>query len=316
VKTILDILPSELRLELGNKPSVLSVRTSERKYLVFSDTSDIPAFVIQPGKKETLLKLYDVTSRLHNVLPERIPAPITVLEDRRNRHYLVQKGDDGIPWFSIRQRIGKDLKLEDIVNHSIEALSAFHTATSSQCDWTRRIHLANYFVDLENTLYNKNVIDQKYRNQFLEYCTSILNRHGNADCFYQHGDFCVNNLMYKDQGSTIIDFEQFGDVFIPLHDEFNLTTSLLTLHPSRSLETAETVWRKTIQNNKYDSLLNSDTVKVFLIMHIIWWLLEIDDIEHRSLRKNNYLRALKYAQEEIVKDNINFLENMFIILSK
>src|SRR3954462_2356117 len=44
-------------------------------------------------------------------------------------------------------------------------------------------------------------------------------------CFWQHGDFCLNNVLVSPARLSIIDFEEFGGPSMPLHDEIGLALS-------------------------------------------------------------------------------------------
>jgi hypothetical protein len=48
---------------------------------------------------------------------------------------------------------------------------------------------------------------------------------------WQHGDYCLNNLLVDDSRISIIDFEEFGTTSMPLQDELGLALSTYLLAP-------------------------------------------------------------------------------------
>src|SRR5207237_1152587 len=54
---------------------------------------------------------------------------------------------------------------------------------------------------------------------------------GEVPGFWQHGDFCLNNLLVSPSALAIIDFDEFGYTLMPLHDQIGLALSLHDLAP-------------------------------------------------------------------------------------
>ena len=52
---------------------------------------------------------------------------------------------------------------------------------------------------------------------------------GDVNWFWQHGDFCLNNLIVAPQSVGIIDFDEFGATSVPLQDEIGLGVSVAQL---------------------------------------------------------------------------------------
>jgi hypothetical protein len=54
---------------------------------------------------------------------------------------------------------------------------------------------------------------------------------GEVHASWQHGDFCLNNLLVSSHAISVIDFAEFGDTSMPLQDEIGLALSLYMLAP-------------------------------------------------------------------------------------
>lgn len=313
---LLDIFTEKLLKELGANPSIIRLRTSEPKYLIFSDSSNTPKYVLLPGSKNNLTAIRDYTFLLHQSLPGRIPEPLAILRDHNIEHYLVQRGIEGVPWFTLRQRLGKDIPWDSVVQLSLNALTDFHAATSSKNLWGKYIDLQSLFKTLYHRSNAPELTTLKGSHTVFNYCTSVLTDFSPMLCFLQHGDFCVNNLIYRDDSAGIIDFEHFGRVYLPMHDEFLLIGSLLELHDSPCADLTNNLWSQALEFSQYKFPKNSEILDVLLIMHILWWLVEIRGHDRRLERENTYLLALEHAHEEILKGNSGFVENILITISR
>jgi hypothetical protein len=67
--------------------------------------------------------------------------------------------------------------------------------------------------------------------QYIEQQAGALDSLGEIVSQYQHGDFCLNNLLLSDSSAAIIDFDEFGRTSMPLHDEIGLALSIADLSP-------------------------------------------------------------------------------------
>ena len=52
---------------------------------------------------------------------------------------------------------------------------------------------------------------------------------GDVAWFWQHGDFCVNNLLVDTTSVGIVDFDEFGETSVPLQDQIGLGVSVYEL---------------------------------------------------------------------------------------
>jgi len=313
---LIDIFPDALREELGENPSVLCMRTVEQKYLVFSDDTNTPKFVLQPGTTENLSIVKDYTEQLHQSLPGRIPEPLAILRDHKNQSYLVQRGVAGVPWFTLRQRMGKDLPWDKILKQSINALVDFHKTTSSYAVWNKEINLQNHYRNLHLQAIEKGDSKLQENSLVCDHCIEALEKYSPMDCFPQHGDFSVNNLLFRSDTAGIIDFEQFGRVYLPMHDEFLLMGSLLQLHDSPSIKFAKTLWEEILASSRYEFSPGSKALDVLLMMHIMWWLIETHGQERRHKRRKTYLKALKLAQKEVLDNQPDFVEKILLMICR
>ncbi len=312
---LVDLIPSDLSTELGQKPSVLCLCSAQQKFLIFSEKSDTPAFVMQPGSESMLQNLKKITSELHFFLPDRIPAPLTIVTDQRRENYLLQRGIVGIPWFTLSQRIGKEFSWDEIVDLSIDALEVFHATTASNNAWTKKISLSRDFSEL----YRQGTASSEahlYQDEAIKnYCLNVLAEFAPTICYLQHGDLSVNNFLFRKDSVGIVDFEQFGRAYLPLHDEFLLVDSLIQLQHSPSPEFVKTLWSKILAASRYSYLSSSEVINILLLMHIMWWLGEAEGKERRADRRKQYLQALQHGLSIVSKKPSDFVANLLLMIS-
>ena len=312
MKKIIDILPPQLRGGIGKKPSVLAIRTNEQKYLVFSDNSASPTYVLQPGDMQSLSTIKDYTYKLHQAMPGRIPEPLAILPQQGDDGFLVQSGIDGLPWFTLEERVGNKIPWSTIADQSLGALSDFHAATSAVSSWNKRCDLFGYFEHLSGEIaeLESNVLSE--HPTVSAACLTTLSELRSIDCFPQHGDFCVNNLIFGENSVGVIDFEHIGEVYLPLHDEFLIAVSLLTFHKDPTLQIASDLWTEILAQSKYAHIKDTKIINTLLIMHLMWWLIESQGLDHRSERRKIHRRALRYACNEMMLDNLNSVEKILL----
>jgi len=313
---LIDIIPAGLRTQLGSHPSFLCLCAAERKYLIFSNDSNSPALVMQPGLKGELHELKSYTTKLHLSLPGKIPEPIAIVADDNDQHYLIQQGIAGVPWFTLRHRIGKEITWSKLVAQSTEALRLFHEATSTNEEWVKEVSLTDLFTELHDQVVHLGNEIPGLDQTIITDCMNILSEHSPLKCFLQHGDLSVNNFMYRKEDACIIDFEQFGRVYLPMHDEFLLIGSLLHLKNSPPMNFVQSLWLQILESSKYKSLHNEKIINVLLLMHIMWWLVESDGQDRRSRRRQHYTQALETGFATIMEDQPDFIERLLIILSE
>jgi hypothetical protein len=218
--------------------SVVRIRTTRPVYLVFLEDpacarADIgegadpfePQAVcaVQVGPRTEITRLHEAMATLHRALPDNIPAaaPFARLSD--NTFVLVQEVMAGVPWFRIRDQLrGLEAWLQ-FRERALDALQMLHDAIRQRPEWRVR-------VDVGRALFRQAREAARYKMVSREVCAELQHRGSSllarpVQWFFQHGDFCVNNLIVGPDRLGIIDFEEFGHTVVPLHDEFSLALS-------------------------------------------------------------------------------------------
>lgn len=210
----------------GGAISVACVRTTRPQYLVFGADARRPLWVVQEGPSESLRRTHEVLIRLHRELPDLVAEPIACVPWRDGRSIQIQAGLPGDPWFRLADRLRSRAEWDRLRERAAEALDRLHSAVANVAGWTGPLRPS---VELERVaaLCEERGVRLSLRARGrVEAEARALRELGEIASHWQHGDYCVNNLLVTSTRVGIIDFEEFGATAMPLHDEIGLALSV------------------------------------------------------------------------------------------
>jgi thiamine kinase-like enzyme len=187
-------------------------------FVIFEKGAPQPRLLLKVTRNTSLSKEYKNLTVINQLCPDITPKPygfhevngyFVLIEDFivgkkifrfRRRMQLIDQAFDALIKLHKTLR-GEDFILDDaqfdkLLRSPVQEFNAQNTSTifTSQCDRLLRI-LENY----KNTLFPR---------------------------IPQHGDFSFVNVLFERQGVKIIDWEDFGEIILPLYDVFTLINSL------------------------------------------------------------------------------------------
>jgi Phosphotransferase enzyme family len=222
VRQILErLLPDKVA---GRAVSLVRIRTTRPIYLAFLPDARWPSFAVQFGPRDELLALHHVLTVLHRALPDETAAPLALGPAGDAGWVLVQEGLPGIPWFRLRETMRDSRQWLDLRRRALASLQRFHRAVSEQPEWCREVDVAEELERQVHEFLQQRVVLPGTAEQLGDAVESLRTL-GRCPSFNQHGDFCLNNLLISGERLGIIDFEEFGQTAVPLHDEFSLALS-------------------------------------------------------------------------------------------
>ncbi len=251
--------------------SVASVRTTRPKYLVFGRGADRPSCVVQFGPAEAMEREHHVLSLLHPVLPDLVAAPLACAAWHGDLWVQVQSGLPGLPWFRLADRVRSARAWSSLGRRALETLERFHEAVRGVPEWTgtvrpgpelRRQAMACQRNDTALSARARDCIDR---------AAEALDELGPRDHFWQHGDYCLNNVLVSRSGLAIVDFEEFGGTAMPWHDEIGLALSLNDLSPHGTLPLAKAL--TALPMPRYAGWPRPTDPKLFrgfVLHHLLW----------------------------------------------
>jgi hypothetical protein len=213
----------------SNQASLICITTSNPVFLAFSDKTH-PDYAIHNTQAGELKKRQEI----YNVLGSLISKPV----DEINSHeqtFFMESGLPGKPWFQLIN--SKQFSMIDIKERACNALISFKNKVESYENW-------NCAIDIQAVFFAQFAESHGLRNFSPEiegFCQELsdITPKSTMVSGWQHGDFCINNLIFSNAETYIIDFEEFGDTLMPLQDELSLALSFYIQRSEQSFEFLE-----------------------------------------------------------------------------
>jgi hypothetical protein len=212
-------------LSAGTLTCVARIHTTRPVYLVFLGDAEAPTFAVQFGTRDELLPVHRALVALHAAAPDLVPGSLACGPSWDGRWVLVQEGLPGDPWFRIRGRLKTIENWFALRDAAIATLRRLHQAIANQPEWRAQIDVGDELLRQIRCASEHAMLPH----ELLVRLRAMADAHASSASwpwFWQHGDFCVNNLVVADGKPKVIDLEEFGHTAVPLHDEFSLALSL------------------------------------------------------------------------------------------
>lgn len=255
----------------GARLSVACVRTTQPKFLVFTGDANRPACVVQFGLQRELERTQSILSVLHKALPDMVAAPLACAAWRGDLYVQIQAGLPGMPWFRLADRVRSAQAWKSLGQRALAALRQFQDAVRGVPEWTgtlrpglelRRQALVCEGLGIGLSVRAREVIDA---------AAELLDDLGERPHFWQHGDYCLNNLLVSRSGLAIIDFEEFGGTSMPWHDEIGLTLSLNDLSPQGARPVVKAFESVPLPDHAgWPRPSDPDLFRGFVLYHLLW----------------------------------------------
>jgi len=257
---------------LENQPvSIVRIENTRPVFLVFGSDPAQPACVAQIGPREPLERLHGILSRLHGIVPDLVPASLAAVDWGTGQFLHVQAGLPGAPGFRLRERLRTDAEWAQFEARAMRALDHLHAAIAEVPEWRCRVHAS---AELGSQIEQLVARDPELGRDLIHPLANEVEKlasMGSVESVWQHGDFCLNNLVVADASLGIIDFEEFGETAVPLHDEISLGLSLHEF--SGRADDWDQAWRR-VRRCAEPTLLAKPALSSHLdglfVHHLVW----------------------------------------------
>lgn len=283
---------------IASRLSVAEVHTTQRVYLVFGSTTDRPEWVVQFGAWEELTKVDAALRGLHPSLPDLVAESVAFTPWRGETWVHIQRGLPGLPWFRLSSAVGGVREWLALRARASEALSRFQAAVGAVSAWTGQLSLGRELQDQLEWYQSTGVPDPEVISR-AEKAVRTLSGLGLVRSQWQHGDFCFNNMLVSPDRLGLIDFEEFGQTSVPLHDEFSLafsTHDFVQSHPGAPPLGA--LLRDCFDSGRRRWKFDSVSLEALLLHHLFWRLRHCD----ARPKRREIGAALRRQLSEIVSD--------------
>ena len=265
---ISELVPGRLD---GGPVSVACVRATRPKYLVFGVDSDRPNCVVQFGPPDAMEREHHALLRLHPVLPDLVAAPLALNAWSDGLFVQVQSGLPGSPWFRLRDRVRSAGAWNSLGQRAFAGLNRLHDAVRSVPEWMVIVRPGEELRRQWTACQLHGPPLSGRAGESINRASELLDDLGARPHFWQHGDYCLNNVLVTRSGLAIIDFEEFGGTAMPWHDEIGLALSLNDLSPRGSRPLAEVVdAMSTPEHAGWPRPSKRDLFQGFILHHLLW----------------------------------------------
>ena len=272
------------------RPSVACVYTTRPKYLVFDESSEQPACVVEFGETERLSAVEKVLAELSPRLPQTVPASLRCAHWQAGTSVHVQQGLPGTPWFRISDDLDSPSKWLALLERASVTVASLHAAVRAVPAWSGLVYPG---MELRRQAMLSRFRGVTLSSQVLtrvEEWAAEADRGGPLDSCSQHGDFSLNNLLVSRQSIAIIDFDEFGRTRMPLHDVFGLALSMRLSQGDRCpLTTRECISRCVAWTlGVHDAPVSA--LPALLLHHLLWRINQCDGLQRREALRRVLLR--------------------------
>jgi aminoglycoside phosphotransferase (APT) family kinase protein len=250
--------------------SVAALSATHPKFLVFDRDRSRPACVVEIGTVPQMRRHHEVLLGLHARIPGIVPEPLACTQWDLGSAVCIQGGLPGLPWFALRREYRTSRQWQTLLEHAMRSLGQFQRAVSGARDWTATICPGDALRAQARAAVDAGLMSDPAVISFVLRRAERLDDLGAMESHWQHGDFSLNNLLVSPQSAGIIDFDEFGETCMPLHDEFGLALSMrLSQDGACGLSWSaclEACVRDAAERAGYDRL----TVEGLLLHHLLW----------------------------------------------
>lgn len=212
---------------LNQPQDLLCITTSNPVFLAFSNIN-APEYVIHNAEQGE----FKIRQDLYKALNPKVSKPLAhIIKDEQS--YIIESGLPGKPWFQLLK--SKSLTMDDVKKRSFDTLKEFEQRVGSVEHWIGLINV----VDVFNRQFKQSHSIRKFTSPIVSACSELvksLPEEYQVKGTWQHGDYCINNLIFAEEQTYIIDFEEFGDTLMPLQDEFSLALSFYIQRETQTLD--------------------------------------------------------------------------------
>jgi hypothetical protein len=205
--------------------TVVRIHTTRPLFAVFQGHADSPACVVHMGSRQELETTHNVLRRLLAKRPALVPASL-VCEPWIDGVYInIRSGLKGRPWFALPDRIRGLTEWYELAERGAQAVNLLHETIRESPEWVEKVTPAD---EMRRLVARGRKICVPFVTgvwERLDAAVNELEALGEMSWWAQHGDMCLNNLIFGPEVVSVIDFEEFGLTRVPLNDEMGLAFS-------------------------------------------------------------------------------------------
>jgi hypothetical protein len=215
---------------------------------------------------------------------------------------LSQEGRAGVPWFRVSDGLVSAADWRLLLGRAVQVMLGLRSATRATPAWTGTIDVG---AELERQAAlceaNGMTLSEPVRARVSDWARRIAGD-GPVQTAWQHGDFSLNNLLVTNDSIAIIDFDEFGETLVPLHDAFGLALSVRLSQAGCPLSLPECI-RLAVAPAMIDEAVTAAQLPALLMHHLLWRLNQCVGLERRA----SLARTMLAWTDEFARDPRQFM---------
>lgn len=207
---------------------------TNRCYLVFTSRQSKPIYAIKFMPVDTVKRVMANTLELHQSMPNLIPKPVCTGLWGEDGYYI-EKAIDRSMHFTLNEN-ATNLNVSAFKDKCLNSLQLFSATVAIKTHWQVAINIQQELTQLWKRMANSSEFTLSSWRTEIDKIISLPTIQPVIESHFQHGDFCLNNLIIQEDAVHCIDLEEFGDCSIPLYDEFSLAISFFNTFGNKKIE--------------------------------------------------------------------------------
>jgi aminoglycoside phosphotransferase (APT) family kinase protein len=264
--------------------SMVRIETTRPVFLVFSGDASKPDYVVHVGPAADARRIHEALVALHPLVGDLVPEPLAVTPWHAGQHLQIERGVSGLPWFTIASRFNTASDRLALRVRALAALQQLQLAFESVPGWRQSVCPADELGRQAQACDDRGIALPVPVRRHIDKAVAQLQALSYVTWPWQHGDFCLNNLLVQPASIAIIDFEEFATTAVPLHDEFGLALSVHDLVPIAGRTLADDVQQCIASTLAGHPDLRPFTDMLFL-HHLLWRINFCDQPNRRAIQR-------------------------------
>jgi hypothetical protein len=271
--------------------SVICMRNTGIVYLIFDHNFEHPKYVVKLGNKENIDALFSNMSILHEGLKEHVAKPLHKGKIGNNLYLMIQEGLKGRPWIQVSQSVSNLSDGYELFTRSISVLNKFHDSTRKQSCWRKDISLSQELRSIYSDCLGLGIVDSE-TSEFVGLNIGILDELDPYESHPQHGDFCINNLLFDGDQIAIIDYDEFSMTWFPYFDDLMLAFSFHEQIFSKWNVPIHKLIAMTFTLGRYQNFSCNSDCRKGIILYFLLFRLRQSHVLHRDEVKADLIKIL------------------------
>jgi aminoglycoside phosphotransferase (APT) family kinase protein len=272
---------------------VIRIETTNPVYLVFGADVQQPRWVVRFAPEDRVTRSEELLQALQSAASDLVPHALGSCPAGAQQFMQVQSGLPGHPWFRLRHRLTTVAQWNDLRKSARTALARLHAAIRTNDSWLKEFDVSAELRSSWEAARGYGLDNPQIDAAVQRALDASAGRR--IPSFAQHGDFCINNLLIDGDTARVLDFEEFGLTFAPLHDEFSLALSFDEMAPATASQSLSDQVAFVLDRPEIAEAALSELAMPLWLNHLLWRFVTSHQIANRRGLVQRWLSVLEHS---------------------